>query len=151
MVLSPARIMEVGLGFWPAKVLLSAIELGVFTELGGNSMTGRELQDALQLHPRANPDLFDTLVALRFLHRDGDGPEARIVIPKKRCCSSTDAARISWAAFWKWRILASIDSGVISPKACGPASRKTKSSTPARPCSRSSTAGQNGLSNLWTR
>jgi hypothetical protein len=25
--------MEVGLGFWPAKVLLSAIELGVFTEL----------------------------------------------------------------------------------------------------------------------
>ncbi len=77
MVLSPARIMEVGLGFWPAKVLLSAIELGVFTELGGDSMTGRELQDGLQLHPRANPDLFDTLVALRFLHRDGDGPEAR--------------------------------------------------------------------------
>ena len=36
--------MEVGLGFWPAKVLLSAIELGVFTELGGNSKTGRELQ-----------------------------------------------------------------------------------------------------------
>ena len=43
-ILSPARIMEVGLGFWPAKVLLSAIELGVFTELGANSMTGRELQ-----------------------------------------------------------------------------------------------------------
>ena len=77
MVLSPTRIMEVGLSFWPAKVLLSAIELGVFTELGGDSMTGRELQDGLQLHPRANPDLFDTLVALRFLHRDGDGPEAR--------------------------------------------------------------------------
>jgi hypothetical protein len=75
--LSPARIMEVGLAFWPAKVLLSAIELGLFTELGANSMTGRELQIALQLHPRANPDFFDTLVALRFLHRDGDGPEAR--------------------------------------------------------------------------
>lgn len=76
-ILSPARIMEVGLGFWPAKVLLSSIELGVFTELGGNSMTGHELQVGLRLHPRANPDLFDTLVALRFLHRDGDGPEAR--------------------------------------------------------------------------
>src|SRR3990170_4702195 len=75
--LSPARIMEVGLGFWPAKVLLSAIELRVFTELGTNSMTGRELQVALHLHPRANPDLFDALVALRFLHREGDGPEAR--------------------------------------------------------------------------
>jgi O-methyltransferase domain/Dimerisation domain len=75
--LSPARIMEVGLGFWPAKVLLSAIELGVFTELGANSMTGRELQVALQLHPRANPDFFDTLVALHFLQREGDGPGAR--------------------------------------------------------------------------
>ena len=29
--LSPARIMEVGMAFWPAKVLLSAIELGLFT------------------------------------------------------------------------------------------------------------------------
>lgn len=75
--LSPARIMEVGTAFWPSKVLLSAIELGLFTELGGRSMTGRELQDALRLHPRANPDFFDTLVALRFLERDGDGPGGR--------------------------------------------------------------------------
>lgn len=73
---SPARIMEVGLGFWPAKVLLSAVELGLFTKLGAGSLTGRELQLALDLHPRANPDFFDTLVALRFLERDGDGPEA---------------------------------------------------------------------------
>jgi len=75
--LSPARIMEVGMAFWPAKVLLSAIELGVFTTLGAKSMTGRELQGALRLHPRANPDFFDTLLALHFLERDGDGPEAR--------------------------------------------------------------------------
>jgi hypothetical protein len=74
---SPARIMEVGMAFWPAKVLLSAVELGIFTALGAGSMTGRELQDALRLHQRANPDLFDTLVALRFLNRDGTGPEAR--------------------------------------------------------------------------
>ena len=74
---SPARIMEVGMAFWPAKVLLSAVELGLFTEIGAYSRTGRELQDALGLHPRANPDFFDTLVALRFLERDGDGPEAR--------------------------------------------------------------------------
>jgi hypothetical protein len=75
--LSPARIMEVGMAFWPAKVLLSALELGLFTHLGANSMSGRELQVALELHPRANPDFFDTLVALRFLERDGEGPEAR--------------------------------------------------------------------------
>ncbi len=74
---SPARIMEVGMAFWPAKVLLSAIELGLFTKLGAGAMTGADLQAALGLHPRANPDFFDTLVALRFLERDGDGPESR--------------------------------------------------------------------------
>ena len=74
---SPARIMEVGMAFWPAKVLLSAIELRLFTELGSTSMTGAELERTLGLHPRANPDFFDTLVALRFLDRDGDGPESR--------------------------------------------------------------------------
>lgn len=75
--LSPARIMEVGMGFWPAKVLLSAVELGLFTALGGTSMTGAELQRALGLSSRANPDFFDALVALAFLERDGDGPDAR--------------------------------------------------------------------------
>src|SRR5262245_36122677 len=74
---SPARIMEVGIGFWPAKVLLSAVELGLFTKLGARALTGRELRAALELHPRADPDFFDSLVALRFLDRDGTGPEAR--------------------------------------------------------------------------
>ncbi len=75
--LSPARITEVGMAFWPSKTLLSAVELGVFTTLGGSSMTGSELQQALGLHDRANPDFFDTLVALKFLERDGDGPGGR--------------------------------------------------------------------------
>lgn len=75
--LSPARIMELGMGFWPAKVLLSALEIGLFTTLGAKAMTGAELRDALGLHARANPDFFDTLLALSMLERDGDGPEAR--------------------------------------------------------------------------
>ena len=75
--LSPARIMEVGMAFWPAKVLLSAIKTGVFTELGTGAKTGHELQSALGFHPRATADFFDTLVALRFLERDGDGESAR--------------------------------------------------------------------------
>lgn len=74
--LSPARIMEVGMAFWPAKILLSAVELGLFTEIGSNAVTGGTLQKALGLHPRANPDFFDALVALHFLEREGDGPEA---------------------------------------------------------------------------
>src|SRR4029078_7901854 len=75
--LSPARIMEVGMAFWPSKTLLSAVELGLFTALGSKAMTGIELQKALGLHDRANPDFFDTLVALKFLERDGDGPDCR--------------------------------------------------------------------------
>jgi hypothetical protein len=69
--------MEIGLGFWPSKVLLSAVELELFTRLGSSSITGEELLTALDLHPRANPDFFDTLVALRFLEREDDGPEGK--------------------------------------------------------------------------
>jgi hypothetical protein len=33
--LDPSHIMEVGVGFWPAKTLLSAVELDLFSLLGG--------------------------------------------------------------------------------------------------------------------
>jgi hypothetical protein len=75
--LSPGHIVETGMAFWPSKTLLSAVELGVFTELGSSDMSGEELRDALELHPRAVPDFFDTLVALGFLERDGDGEAGR--------------------------------------------------------------------------
>lgn len=74
--LTPARIMETGMAFWPARTLLTAVKLGVFTELGSDAKTGEELRVALGLHPRSTPDFFDTLVALRFLERDGDGETA---------------------------------------------------------------------------
>jgi O-methyltransferase domain/Dimerisation domain len=73
----PSHIMQVGMGFWPSKTVLSAVELGLFTELGSESMTGEEIGERLGLHPRAIYDFLDTLVALRFLERDGDGPDGR--------------------------------------------------------------------------
>ncbi|MFC4307803.1 methyltransferase [Steroidobacter flavus] len=72
-----ARILEVGFGFWPSKVLLTAVELEVFTKLGANAMTGEELGRALSLHPRGIWDFLDALTALQFLERDGDGINAR--------------------------------------------------------------------------
>jgi hypothetical protein len=75
--MDPSRIMQVGMGFWPAKTLLSAVELGVFTKLGEKPMTAAELGGALGLAPRAWYDFFDALVALRFLERDGQGAQAR--------------------------------------------------------------------------
>ena len=69
--------MEVGMAFWPARTLLTAVKLGVFSELGNGSRTGEQLREALGLHPRSTPDFFDTLVALRFLEREGDGDGAK--------------------------------------------------------------------------
>ena len=75
--LDPSRIMQVGMGFFASKTLLSAVELELFTRLARRPMTGREIAAALQLDPRAIPDFPDALVALRFLEREGDGPDAR--------------------------------------------------------------------------
>ena len=73
----PSHIMQVGMGFWPSKTLLSAVELELFTQLGSGSMTGEELRERLGLHERGIYDFLDTLVALGLLERDGDGPEGR--------------------------------------------------------------------------
>src|SRR6267154_5022788 len=72
-----SHIMEVGVGFWPAKTLLSAVELDLFSLLGGASMSGEEAGARLGLHPRAIYDFLDALVALRFLERDGQGIHGR--------------------------------------------------------------------------
>jgi hypothetical protein len=71
-----SHVMEVGTGFWSSKTLLSAVELDLFSCLGGESMTGAEVGRRLGLHPRAIHDFLDALVALRFLDRDGEGPTA---------------------------------------------------------------------------
>ena len=37
--LTPDKIMQLGLGFWGSKTFLSAIELGIFTELAKGPQT----------------------------------------------------------------------------------------------------------------
>ena len=74
--LDPAAILQTAFGFWGSKVLLTAVEFGLFTKLAGRRLTGAELGAKLQLHPRAIDDFFDALVAMRFLGRDGDGSGA---------------------------------------------------------------------------
>jgi precorrin-6B methylase 2 len=69
---SPEHIMQVGLGFWASKTLLSAVELEVFTELAKQPGTVNELKGRLGLHERSARDFLDALVALGFLQR-GDG------------------------------------------------------------------------------
>jgi SAM-dependent methyltransferase len=61
--------MQIGLGFWASKTLLSAVEMGVFTELAKRPEDLPTLQGRLGIHPRAGLDFFDSLVALGFLRR----------------------------------------------------------------------------------
>lgn len=65
----PEQILQVGLGFWASKTLLSAVEMEVFTELAKGAEDLTTLQGRLGIHPRAARDFFDTLVALGFLKR----------------------------------------------------------------------------------
>ena len=69
---SPEKILQTGLAFWNAKVLLSAVEMGVFTELSHGSEGFESLSGRLGLHPRSARDYLDTLVALGFLRREDD-------------------------------------------------------------------------------
>lgn len=66
---TPEHIMQVGLGFWGSKTLLSAVEMEVFTELAKQPGTLQDLRRRLGLHDRAARDFLDALVALGFLQR----------------------------------------------------------------------------------
>jgi O-methyltransferase/methyltransferase family protein len=75
--LDPGPILQTAFAFWSSKVLLTAVEFGVFTKLRDRRVTGAELGAELGLHPRAVSDFFDALVAMHFLEREGDGPSAK--------------------------------------------------------------------------
>jgi predicted O-methyltransferase YrrM len=74
--LDPGPILQTAFAFWSSKVLLTAVEFGVFTTLGETSLRGADLGARLGLHPRGISDFFDALVAMKFLDRDGEGPDA---------------------------------------------------------------------------
>jgi hypothetical protein len=63
------HILQVGLGFWASKTLLSAVEMELFTELAKHSEDLETLQGRLGLHPRSARDFLDALVSLKFLER----------------------------------------------------------------------------------
>lgn len=67
---TPEHILQIGLGFWASKTLLSAVEMGVFTELADRPESLEAVQGRLGLHPRAARDFLDALVALGLLARE---------------------------------------------------------------------------------
>lgn len=86
--LTPDHILQTGFAFWASKTLLSAIEMGVFTELAQGPETFQTLQGRLGLHPRSARDFLDALVALGFLQRtDGryaNTPETGLFLDRRK-------------------------------------------------------------------
>lgn len=64
--------MQLGLGFWSSKTLLSAVELGLFTALAPRALDAAAIAARLGLHARGTRDFLDALVSLGMLNRDAD-------------------------------------------------------------------------------
>jgi hypothetical protein len=88
MSVTPERVMQLGLGFWGSKTLLSAIELGLFTKLANGPMELESLTSELGLHPRSARDFLDALVALGMLDRGDRGyqntPEGDLFLDRNK-------------------------------------------------------------------
>jgi hypothetical protein len=86
--LTPGKILHIGLGFWASKTLLSAIEMGLFTELAHGPESFDALSGRLGLHPRSARDFLDALVALGLLNREGDrysnAPDTGLFLDRKK-------------------------------------------------------------------
>lgn len=85
---TPEHILQIGLGFWASKTLLSAVEMELFTELAKHPEDLETLRGRLGLHPRAAHDFLDALVALGFLERrDGkycNTPSTDLFLDKRK-------------------------------------------------------------------
>ena len=86
---TPDAILQLGTAFWASKTLLSAIELGLFTELASSGpLDADALRERLDLHPRSAEDFFDALVALGMLERaDGvyrNTPETDLFLDRNK-------------------------------------------------------------------
>ncbi len=69
--LDPSKIMQIGMGFWASKTLLTAVNMELFTHLAKGELSGIEIKNKLGLHERGLYDFLDTLVSLGFLKRSG--------------------------------------------------------------------------------
>ncbi len=76
--LTPATIMHVGLGFWSSKVMLAAVNQGLFTHLAQKPLSVKEIKTLLgwNCSDRHASDFLDTLFAMKFLQREGIGATA---------------------------------------------------------------------------
>jgi O-methyltransferase domain/Dimerisation domain len=88
-IITPDRIVKLGLAFRAAKALLSAVELGIFTALAEDSLDLDALRMRVGIDERGARDFFDALVALGMLERDERGryantPETNFYLDRQK-------------------------------------------------------------------
>jgi hypothetical protein len=103
----PDRILELGYAFRKAKVLLSAVELELFTALSEGPLDCDALTERLGIDQRGARDFFDALVALGLLRRDADRysntPEAHCYLDtRKPSYIGGDLAHINERTYQSW-------------------------------------------------
>ena len=104
---TPANIFHIGFGFWASKVLLSAVELGLFTELAKGPADLATVSQRLGLHDRSARDFLDALVALNC----SIGRMATTATPRRRLSFSTGRSLVMRAVFSKWQTPVSMSLG----------------------------------------
>jgi O-methyltransferase domain/Dimerisation domain len=82
------KILQTGMAFWPSQTLLSAVEMGLFSELARGPESFETLSGRLGLHLRSARDFLDALVALGFLQRNANvyanTPETDLFLDRKK-------------------------------------------------------------------
>ncbi|MFE2288862.1 methyltransferase [Streptomyces sp. NPDC059443] len=66
----PFDVMFTGWSFFRSKLLTAAMDIGVFSVLGDDSLGAAELADRTGLHPRGARDFLDALAAIGLLVRE---------------------------------------------------------------------------------
>ena len=71
--ITPSKIMQIGMGFWASKAMLTAVKLDLYTMLAPQSLSEKQIKEKLGFNcsDRHVYDWLDTLVSLGFLERKG--------------------------------------------------------------------------------
>lgn len=85
---SEEKVWEIARAFQPSRVVLTAVELGVFAVLGDDCMTSEQVAREIGADPRATDRLMNALVALGLLKKENNrfanGPDAlEVLVPGK--------------------------------------------------------------------
>ena len=87
--ITPERILQIGAGFMASKLLLTAVELQLFTQLARGPLDAATIGEKLGLNPRSLRDFLDALVALQIINRDAEGlysnsPDADLFLDREK-------------------------------------------------------------------